>query len=467
MCENKIKIGLVTERRWLADAATRKGIFQPLYAVENKDHIVKYIKANFADENTEFCDLEWLNDEGLLHENDDVERVVEYLKNERVDAIFLINCNFGNEDATGRVARLMGLPVLLWGPRDNSFTPDGIRFTDCQCGLFAISEQLHRSHIPFSYIENCNVEDKPFTDGLKRFLSVVSMLKCFKGMRVVQVGCRVKPFKSVMYNEMELMEKFGIDVIPINMSEAVDKLNRIYAERRGELEALANETKRKMDTSSVDDEMLVKMMTFVPFYKELYDENHATVISTECWTSMNLGFGAMPCLAMSILADMGYIVTCESDVLGAITMALLYAMKRRSSLPCFGEFTCRNPQNDSSELLWHCGPFAYSLKAPDSKAYIYNFKPSFRVADGDWTIARFQGADGKYRLLAGDFKTTAGPHTFGTHMWADFGDLPRVERKVIEGPYIHHMAEIQGHWSNVIREFCKFVPELEFDDLYN
>ena len=46
MYESKIKIGLVTERRWLADAATRKGIFQPLYAVENKDHIVKFIKEN-------------------------------------------------------------------------------------------------------------------------------------------------------------------------------------------------------------------------------------------------------------------------------------------------------------------------------------------------------------------------------------------------------------------------------------
>ena len=52
-------------------------------------------------------------------------------------------------------------------------------------------------------------------------------------------------------------------------------------------------------------------------------------------------------------------------------------------------------------------------------------------------------------------------------MWADFGNLPKVERKVIEGPYIHHMAEIQGHCADVIREFCKFVPELEFDDLYN
>ncbi len=89
------------------------------------------------------------------------------------------------------------------------------------------------------------------------------------------------------------------------------------------------------------------------------------------------------------------------------------------------------------------------------------------MKDGDWTIARFQGADGRFRLLGGDFRTCGGPHTFGTHMWADFGNLPRVERKVIEGPYIHHMAEIQGRHAETLRELCKFVPGLEFDDLYN
>lgn len=81
----------------------------------------------------------------------------------------------------------------------------------------------------------------------------------------------MKPFKSVMFNEMELMERFGIDVTPINMAEAVAKLEKIYNDpaRRPELEALAADTKKKMDCSSVDDELLVKMMTFVPFYKSL------------------------------------------------------------------------------------------------------------------------------------------------------------------------------------------------------
>ena len=75
MLDYKLKIGLVPERRWLADAATRRGIFQPSKAVDNKNEIVKYIKDNFSDENTEFVDLEFLNDEGLLIETSECPKV--------------------------------------------------------------------------------------------------------------------------------------------------------------------------------------------------------------------------------------------------------------------------------------------------------------------------------------------------------------------------------------------------------
>ena len=40
----KIRIGLVPERRWLADQKTRKGIFQPSYAIDNKNHVLDYTK---------------------------------------------------------------------------------------------------------------------------------------------------------------------------------------------------------------------------------------------------------------------------------------------------------------------------------------------------------------------------------------------------------------------------------------
>lgn len=50
-----------------------------------------------------------------------------------------------------------------------------------------------------------------------------------------------------------------------------------------------------MDVSSVSREQLVKMMTFVEFYKDIAREYNVSVVATECWTAMQPGFE--PCLA--------------------------------------------------------------------------------------------------------------------------------------------------------------------------
>lgn len=467
MLDYKLKIGLVPNVRDLFDFATRKGIFEPAKGVENKDRAVNYIKANFADELTEFCDLEWLNELGVLYKNSDCDRVCEYLRNEKVDAVFIMNCNFGNEEVCGQLARKMKLPVLLWGPQDTVFEENGQRYTDCQCGLFAISKQFRRYGVPFSYIENSPVDSEVFAAGFKKFLSVVTMVKNFKKLNVVQVGTRLTPFKSVMYNELELTEKFGINMNNVNMAQFEDKFARLLEDKSSSLEKDLKELKEKYDVSGLDDELLTKMLNFVYVYKAIFEETGADVLSSECWTSMPLAFGANPCLAMSILYDMGYIVTCESDIHGAVTNALLMCAARGKNAPTFGEFTVRHPENPNAELLWHCGPFPYSMRAEDSKPKLFNTKPSFRAKDGEYTIARFQGDGGKYTLLGGSFTTVDGPHTFGTYMWAQFKDWPAVERKMIEGPYIHHMSEIYGNYTDILREFCKFVPGLEFDPLEN
>lgn len=465
MLNYKIKIGLIPDVRDLGDFATRKGIFEPAKGVDRKNDVVKYIKNNFTDEQTEFTDLEWLNELGVLYKNADCEKVCEYLKKEKVDAIFIINCNFGNEEACGRVAKEMGLPVLLWGPQDTVFDEDGMRYTDSQCGLFAISKQLRRYHVPFTYIENCTAESEIFKAGFEKFLSVVTMVKNFKNLNVVQVGTRLTPFKSVMFNELELTEKFGINMNNLNLAQFEEKFNKLISSKSNELARDITDLKKKYNVDGLDDETLKKLLTFVYVYKEITDETGADVLSSECWTAMPLAVGANPCLAMSILYDMGYIVACESDVHGAITCALLSCASRGKATPLFGEFTARHPENRNAELLWHCGPFPYSAKADRSEAKLFNTKPSFKAKDGDYTIARFQGDSGKYTLLGGQFKTTEGPYTFGTYMWAEFKNLSAVEKKLIDGPYIHHMTEAYGTYADVLQEFCKYIPELEYDPI--
>ena len=361
------------------------------------------------------------------------------------------------------VTKELGLPVLLWGPLDDVFEPDGSRHTDSQCGLFGVSRQMQRYGVPFSYIENCRVSDPIFAEGLDKFVRVACMIKNFRGMRIAQVGLRPKPFCSVIFNEGELMQRFGMHIIPVNMAVIIDKYNRILKERDAELEEGAKILFERYQMDKDTPPLAKKIYAFVLLYKEIFEEYDVDVISSECWTSMQLGVGAMPCTAYSILADMGYIVSCESDMHGAISMALLSCAALGKNPPFFGEFTVRHPEDKNVELLWHCGPFAYSLKKPGTVAREENQRQWFQVKDGKFTICRFDQDDGHYQLLNGTLESADGPYTFGTYLWARFNNLTKWERKLIDGPYIHHMAEVEGDYTWELREFCRLIPHLDSD----
>ena len=116
MLSFNVKIGLVPIRR---DVTARPGAFNWERAEERCAKVVSYLKENFADENLSFVDLSGINDVGVLYSERDVDAVVSRFKEEKVDAVFLINGNFGNEEVAGMVAKAVGKPVLLWGPKDD------------------------------------------------------------------------------------------------------------------------------------------------------------------------------------------------------------------------------------------------------------------------------------------------------------------------------------------------------------
>lgn len=460
MLNYQVKVGLAPMRR---DVTPRPGIFNWEKAEERGHRIVKYIEEHFASDNVSFVDLKGVNPVDVMYNEDDAEKVIERFRAEKVDAVVIINCNFGNEEIAAQVAGALNVPTMIWAPMEDEFLPDGSRFCDSQCGMFGVSRILQRNNIPFTYVETCHVEDDIFKAGFEKFVSVACMVKNFRGMRIAQVGMRPKPFTSVIFNEGELMQKFGIRVIPVNMAVVIDKYNRILKERDAELEEGAKLLLSRYEMDELTPPLLKKVYAFVLLYQEIFAEYRVQAVSAECWTSMQLGVGAMPCTAYSVLADMGYVISCESDLHGAISMAMLSCASLGKKIPFFGEFTVRNPENRNSELLWHCGPFAYSLKKDGCPCKNVNMRQWFQVKDGHYTITRFDQDNGDYMMLAGQFDSTTGPYTFGTYLWAQFDDLSKWERKLVEGPYIHHMAEIEGDYTEELKEFSKYVPGLKID----
>jgi len=468
MFDYKIKIGLIPMRRNTTNRPAKT--FLTWVSAEERGHrFVDYIEANMASEHVSFVDTKGLGCNDLIFDDQSAADTVERFQKEKVDAIMIINCNFGNEEAATDIAKALGKPVLLWAPLDDEYYESGMRPTDSQCGLFGVSRQMQRYHVPFSHIPSCRVESEDFEKGFDSFLRVACMVKNFSGMRIGQIGARPAPFFSVIWNEGELMEKFGIRIVPINFAIVQDRFN-VTAKSCGE--QIAEYEKYFTDNYKMDaltPKYVHAMATLAVTYINLFDEFRLDVLSAECWTATPVMFdGLAPCAVYGLLNDLGYMVSCESDVHCAMTMALLKCATLGEGKPLFGEFTVRHPENQNAELLWHCGPFPLSQKAEsgiDSDARLVNQREWFRGKDGTYTLARIDQESGNYKILPMLCRTTEGPQTHGTYIWGEFEDLDAVESKLMNGPYIHHFVEIMGDFTHEIAEFCKYFPNLTVDKI--
>ena len=326
---------------------------------------------------------------------------------------------------------------------------------------------MQRYHVPFSHINSCRVESEEFREGFERFLRVACMVKNFTGLRIGQIGGRPSPFFSVIWNEGELMEQFGIRIVALNFAMIEQRMKaapELYAQEIAEYEKYFT---HNYTLDELTPKYIKPMATLTAVYKHLFEEFKLDVISAECWTATPIMFdGLAPCAAYGLLNDLGYMISCESDIHCAMTMALLKCATLGEGKPLFGEFTVRHPENKNAELLWHCGPFPLSQKAPDSEARLVNQRVWFRGKDEKYTVARIdRETGGKYVVLPMTCKTTEGPQTHGSYIWGEFDDLRAVEDKLFDGPYIHHFMEIEGDFTREIEEFCKYFPNLHIDKL--
>lgn len=199
---NAIKLGF---------APTRRAIFSAPAAVVFRNLTAQRLK----ELDVNFVDIDDVNEEGLLYDDAGLEKIIAKFRAEKVDGLFLAHCNFGTEYECARLAKALNVPVLLWGPRDERPDENGMRLRDSQCGLFATGKVLRRFHVPFTYMNNCNLEDPEFARGVKDFLAVCNVVRTFRHTRILQIGPRPFDFWSTMCNEGELLEKFNIQLSPI------------------------------------------------------------------------------------------------------------------------------------------------------------------------------------------------------------------------------------------------------------
>ena len=447
----------------LGFAPTRRRMYDQSYALENKRLLQEKTK-ELSGADVEIIDIDWLNEDGLLSEVDDVSRVAAHFQAKNVNALFMPHCNYGTEEVVAMLGKRMNVPFLLYAPRDAAPPSEGgrVRQTDAQCGSFPSSKALQRYGVPFTYIENSPIGAPTFSAGFDRFLRASLVVKKARTMRAGVVSMRPKPFLCVMYNEAELLEKLGIEIVPLSAFDITAGVDEYLEKHPDEVKAVQAEIAAQMDVSAAKEGALEKFAAMRLVYLELAKKHNLDAIGSECWTAFPRMIGFAPCCVFGDVTNCGLPIGCETDVMCAITMALLTAASRGKGKPFCADLTIRHPQNDNAELLWHCGPFPVSGARPESGPALNGSVGWWEMAHGDMTIARLDGLNGKYSLLAGEGKAVSGPPTNGTYSWFEVDDWPRWERKIIYGPYIHHIAGMHGHWADVLEEACRYL-DFEID----
>lgn len=110
-------------------APTRRSIFSAPDAVK----YANLTRERLKELGVEFVDITDINEEGLFYDEADREKIQEKFKRENVKGIFFPHGNFGTEYVCARLAKEMGLPVLLWGPRDER--PDEMVFVSATASV--------------------------------------------------------------------------------------------------------------------------------------------------------------------------------------------------------------------------------------------------------------------------------------------------------------------------------------------
>lgn len=440
-----------------------------VFSHEDALHYKALIEAKLKQWNVNYISIDGVLPDGIVRDQSHVEPVVDHLKRAGVDAVFMPHCNFGTEGAVGMIGAKLGVPVLLWGPRDEAPLPDGRRLRDTLCGLFASSKVLHKLNVPFTYIENCRVEDAVFERGVDMFLRTANVADALRrGVRIGHIGQRIDFFWTTIVNESELLERFHVEVLPLDMVEFIRRAKERACKHRPAYLAELTTLKQQAEVIGFErDDPMINVLATRDEMLELGAKHNLEGFAIQDFNSLLDEMDAYCFFADSAVADC-YALGYESDIHGAITGVLLRRAMFNAAPTFLVDLTIRHPTNDNGILLWHAGA-PLSMRAEEDKLKIGHhwILPSplsgmthFRLKGGPITVARFDGDRGAYQLAVGQGKSVDGPYTQNNYVWMEVDDWPRWERTLMQGPFIHHTGMIYGHHADALVEACKYVPGL-------
>ena len=458
----KLKIGFVPSHRVPFDED---------WAISMRSRVIEQITKNLKEIELIIPDAT-VTPGGILQNEEDAKKIIRYFKGKEIKGLLLGTMTFGEELPTISVAEeFRDIPIFLFGTKEGPFTSDGSRQSDSFCGTISIAHGLLKRNIKFYFGNIYFPEEDNFVGDLKNFIRIVNIFDNFYQTRVGLVGPRPSSFETCSINEDDLIEKFGIRVITYSLLDLYNDINNID-DKDIKVINIVNSIKSKCDCSKVGESTLIKSAKLEITLLNFAQRENLSCMGLQCWTAMQNIIGISSCLAMGRVTEAGIPVSCEVDILGALTMLIQYKASLEEACPHFIDWTIKHQEKENIFLAFHCGNAPTSLCNPKFKPVIREHFVlgkvcnrentegccEFQLNAGKVTINRLVELKNKFRMLVTEGEIIYDPRKLrGSWSWIKVRDLDKLYRTIIEEGFIHHASIIHGEYNKAIKEFCKIM----------
>jgi L-fucose isomerase-like protein len=383
-----------------------------------------------------------------------------------IDGVIVTLPNFGDERGIADTLRMsdLNVPVLVQATPD---TPSLMTIQDRRdsfCGKMSACNNLKQYGIRYSLTSrHTEAPASPeFARDLEWFLGVCRVVKGLRGLRIGAIGARPAAFNTVRFSE-KLLERSGISVEPIDLSEIVGRINRLKDDDAG-VQAKLAAIKAYVPTGNVPPPALVKMARLGAVIDAWMREADVAISAVQCWTSLEEFFGVVPCTVMSMMSNELMSSACEVDICGAIGM---HAMRLASETPsALLDWNNNYGDDPDKAVCFHCSNLPkhfFEDVRMDYQAIIAGTVGRDntygtcvgRVKAGPMSYARFSTDDVRGEICGyvgeGEF-TNDSLQTFGGAGVVRIPEMQKLLRFICENGFEHHVAANLSSVAAVVHE---------------
>ena len=384
-----------------------------------------------------------------------------------IEGIIVILPNFGDELGVVNSIKMSGLnvPVLVQACDDDNDKVDVKSRRDAFCGKLSVCNNFYQYGIKFTdtIYHTYSLDSKEFTRDLLKFAGICRVVKGMNGLRVGAIGTRPIGFQTMRFSE-KLLQKYGITVVPVDMSEILAAAEKIDENDTAVVQKV-NDIQEYGKCNILHKGQITKQARFGLAVENWINENDIDISALQCWESIEKNFGCAACVTMSMMGEKLMPSACEVDVAGTISM---YALALAAQTPsAILDWNNNFAEDREKVVLTHCSNYPKSffdndieIGSLDVLGTVLGSEDTFgavkgKVSPGEMTYFRISTDDTKgiIKSYLGEGVITADPYGMdGGIAVCEIPQLQKLMKYMCKNGYEHHVAMVRSHVSEILEE---------------